>query len=69
MAPAQTPPDIVQTLGREIAAVMKLPEIRERLIALGSEPAESGPDSFAAFIKSEAEKWGPIVVSSGAKAE
>ena len=69
VAPAQTPPDIVQTLGREIAAVMKLPEIRERLIALGSEPAESGPDSFAAFIKSEAAKWGPIVVSSGAKAE
>jgi len=69
VAPAQTPPDVVQTLGREIAAVMKLPEIRERLIALGSEPAESGPDSFAAFIKSEAEKWGPIVVTSGAKAE
>ena len=48
---------------------MKLPEIRERLIALGSEPAEFGPDSFAAFIKSEAAKWGPIVVSSGARAE
>jgi len=69
VAPAYTPPDVVQTLGREIAAVMKLPEIRERLIALGSEPAESGPESFAAFIKAEAEKWGPIVVSSGAKAE
>ena len=69
VAPAQTPGDIVQKLGSEIAAVMKLPEIRERLIALGSEPAESGPESFAAFIKSEAEKWGPIVVSSGARAE
>ncbi len=69
VAPAQTPADIVQKLGSEIAAVMKLPEIRERLIALGSEPAESGPESFAAFIKSEAEKWGPIVVSSGARAE
>ena len=48
---------------------MKLPEIRDRLVALGSEPADFGPARFAAFIKSEAEKWGPIVVSSGAKAE
>jgi tripartite-type tricarboxylate transporter receptor subunit TctC len=48
---------------------MKLPEIRERLVALGSEPSDFGPAQFGAFIKSEAEKWGPIVVSSGAKAE
>jgi len=69
VAPAQTPPDIVAQLAREIAAVMALPDIRERLVALGSEPADSNPSSFAAFIKSEAEKWGEIVRSSGAKAD
>ena len=69
VAPAQTPGDIVQKLGAEIAAAMKLPEIRERLVALGSEPADSNPASFAAFIKAEADKWGEVVKASGAKAE
>ena len=69
VAPAQTPPDIVKKLGDEIVAVMKLPEIRDRLLALGSEPSDFGPAQFADFIKSEVEKWSPIVVSSGAKAE
>ena len=69
VAPAQTPPDIVAQLAREIAAVMVLPDIRERLVALGSEPADSNPSSFAAFIRSESEKWGEIVRSSGVKAD
>jgi len=69
VAPAQTPPDIVVQLAREIAAVMALPDIRERLVALGSEPADSNPSSFAAFIKGESEKWGEIVRSSGSKAD
>ena len=54
---------------REIAAAMALPDIRERLVALGSEPADSNPSSFAAFIRSESEKWGDIVRSSGIKAD
>jgi tripartite-type tricarboxylate transporter receptor subunit TctC len=69
VAPAQTPPDIVAQLAREIAAVMALPDIRERMVALGSEPADSNPSTFAAFIKGEAEKWGEIVRSSGSKAD
>jgi tripartite-type tricarboxylate transporter receptor subunit TctC len=69
VAPAQTPPNIVQQLAGEIGAVMQLPEIRERLIALGSEPARSGPESFVAFLKAENDKWSAVVRSSGAKAE
>src|SRR3954462_5555527 len=69
VAPAQTPPDIVAQLGREIAAAMSLPDIRERLGALGSEPADSNPSAFAAFITGEAEKWGEIVRSSGARGD
>lgn len=69
VAPAQTPADVIRKLGNEISAAMALPEIRERLVALGSEPADSGPAHFAAFIKGEAEKWGDIVRASGAKAE
>jgi hypothetical protein len=49
-------PHRVTELAREIAAVMTLPDIRERLVALGSEPADSNPSPFAAFIKHESEK-------------
>jgi tripartite-type tricarboxylate transporter receptor subunit TctC len=69
VAPAQTPPAVVKKLATEVAAVMALPEIRERLVALSSEPSDFGPEKFGAFIKAEAEKWGEIVKSSGAKAE
>jgi hypothetical protein len=59
----------VQKLGSEIAAVMKLPEIRERLIALGSEPAEVRPGIIRGLHQVRGREWGPIVVSSGARAE
>jgi tripartite-type tricarboxylate transporter receptor subunit TctC len=48
---------------------MALPDVRERLVALGSEPSDFGPDKFGAFIKAEAAKWGEVVKSSGARAE
>ena len=69
VAPSQTPPDIVTQLGREIVAILALPEIRERLVALGSEPSDFGPEKFAAFIRAESDKWGEVVKTSGAKAE
>jgi tripartite-type tricarboxylate transporter receptor subunit TctC len=69
VAPAQTPHAIVEKLANEIAAVMKMPDIRERLLALGSDPADSNPASFAVFLRAEADKWGDIVKTSGAKAD
>ena len=69
VAPRETPPAIVSRLGEKIAAVLRLPEVRERLIALGSEPADAGPAAFGVFLASEATKWGEIVRTSGAKAE
>src|SRR3954462_6038651 len=49
VAPAPTPPDIVKRLGEEIVSVMKLPEIRDRLVALGSEPSDFGSAQFTPF--------------------
>jgi tripartite-type tricarboxylate transporter receptor subunit TctC len=69
VAPAKTRPEMVARLSAEIAAVMKLPEVRERLLALGSEPADSDPARFADFLKGEAGKWGEVVRAAGVKAE
>jgi tripartite-type tricarboxylate transporter receptor subunit TctC len=69
VAPAKTPPEILQQLSTEIAAVMKRPDIQERLRAFGAQPAESDPASFAAFLKAEAQTWGDIVRATGIKAD
>ncbi|MNW18748.1 Tripartite tricarboxylate transporter family receptor [compost metagenome] len=42
------------------------PEVRQQIAALGSGPVHGTPEQFGAFIKSESEKWGPIVKRTGA---
>ncbi|MES1155983.1 MAG: tripartite tricarboxylate transporter substrate-binding protein, partial [Pseudorhodoplanes sp.] len=67
VAPAKTPADIVAVLGTAIEQVLKDPEIRERLLALGSTPAEpAGSAAFAKFLKDEEDKWPDVVRASGA---
>ena len=68
-APAGTPAAVVQRLSREIAAVVRLPEVRARFQKLGAEPVGSTPAEFTAFAKAELAKWAGIVKQSGAKVE
>ncbi len=60
-APAGTPKDVVQRLNAEIVKILKLPDMRERLEALGVDPAGNTPDEFAAFQKAEVAKWAKVV--------
>lgn len=69
VAPAGTHRDIVRRLNREIARIIAEPVYRERMLAGDFEPTTSTPEQFAAFIKSETEKWGKVVKASGAKPE
>jgi tripartite-type tricarboxylate transporter receptor subunit TctC len=66
-APAATPPALVQRLSREIAAIVRLPEVREQFAGLGAEPVGNTPEEFSAFTKAELAKWARIVKRSGAK--
>ena len=67
--PAKTPPAIVSKLRQEIARVLRLPDVGERLLSQGMEPTTSTPEEFAAYIRSEMTKWAKVVKASGAKAE
>jgi tripartite-type tricarboxylate transporter receptor subunit TctC len=67
--PAGTPQAIVTKVNRDVAAIMALPEMRERMAAMGSEIVEMAPEQFQAFIRSEAQKWGDIARRVGAKAQ
>ncbi len=66
-APAATPRTIVVQLNREIVRILKLPEVRERLIADGADIIGNTPQEFAAHIKSEIAKWTGVVKMSGAR--
>ena len=66
-APAGTPREIVARLHSEVARVVKLPDITERLSAQGVEPVANTPEQLAEFIKSEITRWGRVVRASRAK--
>ncbi len=68
-APARTPRAIVLRLNGEIARILALPDVRQRLSAEGAELMVSTPEQFAAFIKSELAKWAKAVKLSGATAD
>lgn len=56
-APKGTPPEILNKFYSELAAVMKMPDVREKLIAQGTDPVGSPPAELRRFIESEIEKW------------
>lgn len=65
VAPAGTPADLVQRYSREIGKIMADPELRQRLEKDGFEPGTSTPAELAAYMKSEAARWGDVVKASG----
>ena len=69
IVPAKTPPAVVARLSQEIGRVLRLPDVRERLLSQGMEPVSNTPEDFSAYIKSEIAKWAGVVKTSGAKPE
>ena len=68
LAPAGTPSGVVTKLNNEIVAILKQPEIHDRLSQEGADPVGNTPQQFGAFIKSEIEKWGKVIRAAGIKA-
>jgi tripartite-type tricarboxylate transporter receptor subunit TctC len=66
---AGTPRPIVDRLNGEINAVLKSPDVRDRLVSLGITAQGSTPEELAAEIKREQAVWKKVIEISGAKAE
>lgn len=56
-APKGTPPDILNKFHRELSVVMKMPDVREKLLVQGTDPVASPPAESRIFIENEIEKW------------
>lgn len=69
LAPAGTPRELVTRLNGDIVKTLRLPDVRERMAALGAEVVGSTADQFASFQKADAAKWAKVVKASGAKIE
>lgn len=67
LAPGRTPKAIVDRLNAETNKVLAMPDVRERLRAGYYEPIQSTPESFAAVIRSDMERYGQVVRAAGIK--
>jgi len=67
--PAKTPPEIIAKINEVFGKTLNDPAMRQTLIGRGADPIPGTPAEFAAFVKVEYDKWGPIAKSSGAKVD
>jgi tripartite-type tricarboxylate transporter receptor subunit TctC len=67
LVPAGTPKPIIARLNAEINAVLKEPDVVQKLHALGFDLIGGTPDEFGALIKGESEKWAPVIKTLGLK--
>jgi len=69
VGPAQMPKDIKEKIAREVARILSLADVKERLLVQGATPHAMPPAQFDAFIKGEVERLAKVVKASGARAD
>ena len=67
LVPAGTPKPVVARLNAEINAILKLPDVAQKLSAAGFDLIGGAPEDFGALIKAESDKWAPVIKSAGIK--
>jgi len=67
--PAKTPPETVNALNAALGEAARSRELTEGLANIGNEPAHQSPGEFAATVKADIDRWGPVVKASGFVAE
>jgi tripartite-type tricarboxylate transporter receptor subunit TctC len=68
VAPAKTLAPVLETLQREVEAILKMPDVRKRLTELGAEPGAIAAAGFGKFLGDDTAKWTKIIQASGATA-
>jgi len=68
-APARTPQPVVDRLYTEFTRALAMPDVRQKMVDLGAEPVGNKPAEFAAYIRSEKDKYARVIKASGAKVD
>jgi tripartite-type tricarboxylate transporter receptor subunit TctC len=69
LAPAGLPADIKARLAKDCAEVVQVAAVRDRLLKIGAEPIGSSAEEFDKLIRSDHEKWGPVIRAAGIKGD
>jgi tripartite-type tricarboxylate transporter receptor subunit TctC len=67
VAPAKTPMPILVKLSKEIARIIELPDVKAKMLELGTEPKSSTPEELKKFMEQELPKWKTIINNAGAQ--
>jgi tripartite-type tricarboxylate transporter receptor subunit TctC len=69
LAPARTPRPVLERLQKEIAALLKEPEMRERYATLGIEPVGNTPEQYTEQIRADLARWEKVVKQANIRIE
>jgi tripartite-type tricarboxylate transporter receptor subunit TctC len=69
LMPARTPPEIITRLNREIATILRMPDVRARLATQGAEAVGNTPAEYAASLKADLARWAKVVATAGIRAD
>src|SRR6266404_2357785 len=64
-----TPTEIVSRLNADLTKLLRLPDVKEQMAALGAEPGGDSDPAFGAFVKAESARWGAIIKERGIRPE
>jgi tripartite-type tricarboxylate transporter receptor subunit TctC len=64
-APPRLPAPLARRINDEVNAVLKLPEVRERLVTLGFDPRGGAQEAFVAYVRDEVDKWARVIKATG----
>lgn len=67
-APKGTPADVIKRVSDEVGRILNQPDVVDKFLQIGHEPAGGTPEQLAQFAKSERQKWGPLIQKNGIKA-
>lgn len=68
-APAGAPQAIIAKLNAEVTRIFALPDVKERLAAIGAEPMGATPEQFAALVRADVAKWTKVIQDAGIKVD
>lgn len=69
LAPRGTPKDLVARIRDDVAAVLQMPDTRQRLLDIGGDPSGNMPEEFAARVRTEIARWKKVAAAAGIKAQ